>query len=91
MKHVPGPIQAEFKRIPVKQSLPQDKMTDMSDQRSTVHITFLSFRKVADSVITLNTLGKYDLDYRIIEEAEHLVVDFSGLCQLNWGDKKCLQ
>lgn len=66
-------------------------MTDMSDQRSTVHITFLSFRKVPDSVITLNTLGKYDLDYRIIEEAEHLVVDFSGLCQLNWGDKKCLQ
>lgn len=66
-------------------------MTDMSDQRSTVHITFLSFRKVPDSVITLNTLGKYDLDYRIIEEAEHLVVDFSGLCQLNWGDKKCFQ
>lgn len=62
----------------------------MSDQRSTAHITFLSFRKVPDSVITLNT-EKYDLDYKIIEEAEHLVVDFSGLCQLHWGDKKCLQ
>ena len=63
----------------------------MSDQRSTVHTTFLSFRKVPDSVITLNTLGKYDLGYKIIEEAEHLVVDFSGLCQLNWGDKRWLQ
>ena len=47
--------------------------------RSAVHIIYLNFRKAPDSVlqtITLNTLGKYDLDYKIIDEAEQLVVGF---------------
>lgn len=51
----------------------------MSDQSNTIHIIYINFRKAPDVVlptITLNTLEIYDLDSKIIEKAEQLVVGF---------------
>lgn len=52
-------------------------VTDVSDQRNEVHIIYTNFKNAFDSVlptITLNTLEKHGLDYRITEDAEQLVV-----------------
>lgn len=60
-----------------KQPFFLDKVTDISDQRNEVHVIYMNFKNAFDSVlptVTLNTLRKHGLDWRVIEEAEQVFV-----------------
>lgn len=66
-----------LKKKNVKTTFFLDKVTDISDQRNEVHVIYMNFKNAFDSVlptVTLNTLRKHGLDWRVIEEAEQVFV-----------------